>query len=212
MRPISEIAKQLLQERLLSGSFVWRLPAGAAVALTFDDGPDPEHTPLMLDVLARRGVKATFFIVGERAEKSPALLRRILSEGHALASHTQTHRELPTLTRAEMEWELGTCRKLIQDLTGADTTLMRPPRGRVSVPVLWRTKSLGYRLIHWSRTYSDYRQDGTQPLLQRLRAAAPQPRDIVLLHDNNRHTAEAMEAILPQWLAEGRSFAKLQAS
>ena len=209
MRPISEIAKQLLQDRLLSGSFLWRLPSGAAAALTFDDGPDPEYTPLMLDVLARHGVKATFFVVGEQVEKSPELLRRIQSEGHALASHTHTHRELPTLTRAEMEWELGTCRKLIQDITGNDSMLMRPPRGRVSVPVLWRTKALGYRLIHWSRTYSDYRQDGAQPLLLRLRAMAPQPQDIVLLHDNNRYTAEALGVMLPQWLAEGRSFAKL---
>jgi len=209
MRPISEIAKQLLQDRLLPGAFLWRLPAGAAAALTFDDGPHPECTPLMLDVLARHGVKATFFVVGERAEKSPALLRRILAEGHAIASHTQTHRDLPTLSRAELEWELGACRKLIQDLTGKDTALIRPPRGRVSVPVLWRTKSLGYRLIHWSRTYSDYRQDGTGPLLQRLSAVAPQPQDIVLLHDNNRYTAEAIGAILPQWLAEGRSFATL---
>jgi len=210
MRPISEFAKQMLQDRLLPGSFLWRLPTGPAAALTFDDGPDPEHTPLVLDVLGRHGVKATFFVVGERARQSPVLLRRIVSEGHALASHTQTHRELPTLTRADMEWELGTCRRIIQDLTGTDTLLMRPPRGRVSVPVLWRTRSLGYRLVHWSRTYSDYRQDGTEPLLQRLRAAPPQPKDIVLLHDNNRHTAEAVGTILPQWLLEGRSFARLQ--
>jgi peptidoglycan/xylan/chitin deacetylase (PgdA/CDA1 family) len=212
MRPISEIAKQILQDRVLAGTFLWRLPAGADVALTFDDGPDPVHTPLVLDVLAEHGVKATFFVVGERAEKSHTLLRRILEEGHALASHTQTHRELPTLSRAEMEWELGTCRKLIQDVTGVDTILMRPPRGRVSVPVLLRTRSLGYRLVHWSRTYSDYRQDGTQPLLTRMRAAPPRPQDIVLLHDNNRHTAQALQEILPQWSAQGRRFAKLQAA
>lgn len=210
MRPISEMAKQVLQDVMLPGSFLWRLSSGSAAALTFDDGPNPEHTPRMLDVLARNGVKATFFVIGERAQKEPSLLRRIHAEGHALASHTQTHRELPTLTRAEMEWELVTCRSLIRDITGEDTPLMRPPRGRVNVPVLWRTRALGYRLVHWSRTYSDYRQDGTEPLLRRLQAQAPQPQDIVLLHDNNRFTAEALESMLPNWLAEGRSFAKLQ--
>jgi peptidoglycan-N-acetylglucosamine deacetylase len=211
MRPISELAKQVLQEVMLPGSFLWRLSSGPAAALTFDDGPHPEHTPRLLDVLGRHGVKVTFFVIGERAQNAPALLRRIHAEGHAIASHTQTHRELPTLTRAQMEWELATCRSLIRETTGEDTRLMRPPRGRVSVPVLWRTRALGYRLVHWSRTYSDYRQDGAEPLLRRLQAHAPQPQDIVLLHDNNRFTVEALERILPSWLAEGRSFARLQA-
>ena len=75
--------------------------------------------------------------------------------------------------------------------------------------MLLRVRSLGYRLIHWSRTYSDYRRDGREALLRRLRSAPPVARDIVLLHDNNPYTVEALDEILPQWLAAGVRFVTL---
>lgn len=209
MSLITAAAKEVLQGALLRQSFQWRLAAGEAAALTFDDGPDPIHTPLVLDVLARHGQKATFFVVGERAQDCPALIRRIAAAGHRLASHTYSHRELPRLRREELAWELSTTRTLLRELTGEDSNLVRPPRGRINPLVLLRVRSLGYRLIHWSRTYSDYRRDGREALLRRLRSAPPVARDIVLLHDNNPYTVEALDEILPQWLAAGVRFVTL---
>ena len=188
---ITALTKEVLQAGLFRGSFQWRLRSGDAVALTFDDGPHPVHTPRVLDALARHGVKATYFLVGERAQRCPELVARISAEDHGLASHTFTHRELP---------------QLLREMTGRDSNLVRPPRGRISPLVLLRIRSLGYRLVHWSRTYSDYLQDGRDALVQRLLARPPVARDIILLHDNNPYTGEALDEILPRWLDAGLRF------
>jgi peptidoglycan-N-acetylglucosamine deacetylase len=209
MSLITAMTKEFLQAGLLRNSFQWRLSSGDEVALTFDDGPHPVHTPGVLDVLARHGVKATYFLIGERAARCPKLVERISAEGHGLASHTYTHRELPRLRREELEWELVTTRKLLRDMTGRDSNLVRPPRGRISPLVLLRIRSLGYRLVHWSRTYSDYLQDGREALLQRILAEPPVARDIILLHDNNPYTGEALHEILPRWLGAGLRFAAI---
>ena len=207
MSLITAMAKEVLQTGVLRGSFQWRLGSGDQVALTFDDGPHPVHTPRVLEVLARHGVKATYFLVGERAKRCPELVARICAEGHGIASHTYTHRELPRLRRGELEWELAATRTLLREITGRDSNLVRPPRGRISPLVLLRIRSLGYRLVHWSRTYSDYLQDGRGALLQRVLAEPPVARDIILLHDNNPYTGEALDEILPRWLAAGLRFA-----
>ena len=209
MRPISEIAKQFLQESILPGAFQWRLEDGAHSALTFDDGPNPEYTPRILDLLAEHGVKATFFVVGARIEKFPDVLRRVAAEGHAIGSHTQSHRELPALSREELSWELATCRQNIAEVAGVDTRLVRPPRGRISLLALHRVKALGYKLVHWSRTYSDYRCDGREALLARMRPQPPRARDIILHHDTTQHTVEALQDMLPRWLATSVTFTRL---
>lgn len=209
MSLISAMAKEFLQTGLLRNSFQWRLSSGNEVALTFDDGPHPVHTPRVLDVLARHGVKATYFLVGERAARYPELVERIFAAGHGVASHTYTHRELPRLRLEELEWELAATRKLLGGMTGKDSNLVRPPRGRISPLVLLRVRSLGYRLVHWSRTYSDYLQDGREALLQRVLAQPPVARDIILLHDNNPYTGEALDEVLPRWLGAGMRFAAI---
>jgi peptidoglycan/xylan/chitin deacetylase (PgdA/CDA1 family) len=210
MPKLSELGKHVLQNYLLTDAFVWRLPEGTAAALTFDDGPHEEHTPRVLDLLKAHHVKATFFVVGDAVQKAPAILRRIVDEGHAVGSHTFTHRELPTLNRDELRQELASCRELIKQLTGVDATLIRPPRGRVDAVALMRIKRWGYRLIHWSKTYSDYRKDGREPLLRRIRAGGLNERDIALFHDNNAFTVEALAEMLPEWLNCGHSFATLR--
>jgi peptidoglycan-N-acetylglucosamine deacetylase len=210
MRSLSEVGKHILQEYLLREAFLWRLPAGADCALTFDDGPHLEHTPRVLDLLQGCGIKATFFVIGQAAAAAPALLRRIVEEGHSVGSHTYSHRDMPTLTAGELWQELNSCRELIKDLAGVDTRLVRPPRGKVNAAVLLRTKRWGYRLIHWSKTYSDYLRDGREPLLRRIRSGGLEPCDIALFHDNNLYTVEALREMLPEWRERGQSFARLQ--
>lgn len=206
MYALSEIGKEVLQRYLARGAFAWRLPGGTDCALTFDDGPHAAYTPRILDLLALHGVKATFFVVGQAAAREPDLIRRTAEEGHRVASHTYSHRDLPTLAREELRQELDACRQLIRDLTGVDTNLVRPPRGRVAATTVARAMQWGYRLVHWSKTYSDYRQDGAASLLQRIRHIGLQPRDIALFHDNNPYTVEALGEMLPQWRATGRTF------
>jgi peptidoglycan/xylan/chitin deacetylase (PgdA/CDA1 family) len=209
MGSLNRVGKHVLQQWLLPHTFLWHLPRGADCALTFDDGPHPEVTPRLLDLLSRHRVSATFFVIGESAAKVPELTRRIVQEGHAIGSHTYSHRELPELSVTEMWHELSSCRILIRDLTGVDTRLVRPPRGRVSTVALLRMMRWGYRLVHWSKTYSDYLQDGREPLLRRIRTEGLEAGDIALFHDNNTYTCEALTEMLPQWRDQGRRFVRL---
>lgn len=210
MGALSRVGKEVLQRCLMPGTFVWRLPSGTACALTFDDGPHPLHTPQVLEILGRHGVKASFFLVGEYALRAPELVRRIAQEGHCVASHTFSHRELPALSRDELARELTDCREVLRQLTGTDTRLIRPPRGRIDVRSLVRLKRWEYRVVHWSKTYSDYLKDGSSALLARMRERGLEPRDIALFHDTNPYTVEALEQMLPLWRAAGRSFVSLQ--
>jgi peptidoglycan/xylan/chitin deacetylase (PgdA/CDA1 family) len=209
MRKAVELTKNLLQSRLLARRFYWKLPAGDRVALTFDDGPDPQQTPTLLELLSRHGVTATFFVIGDLARRHPGVLRDIVSAGHALGSHTQSHRELPQLDAAELARELLDSRRTLQDIAGVDVTLVRPPRGKLDARSLWRVPALGFRIVHWSVTYSDYLRDGAQALLGRMAARPPLPCDIVLLHDIIPDTTVALESSLPRWVGEGVKFARL---
>jgi peptidoglycan/xylan/chitin deacetylase (PgdA/CDA1 family) len=204
------VAKVLLQRFYSPRRFLWRLPAlQPQVALTFDDGPDPVYTPALLDLLAQNGIKASFFVIGEKAEQHPELLRRMADEGHAIGGHTWTHREIVTLSRLELESELTRCRDLIRKASGVDTVLFRPPRGRVNLSSIHQVCQSGYCLVHWTKTYSDYQRDGVSKLIERFRQNRPVARDIVLLHDHNEYTVAALKALIPEWQSEGIGFATI---
>src|SRR6188474_804557 len=102
------------------------MPANT-IALTFDDGPDPQWTPAILDVLARHGAHATFFVIGSKVNENPELTRRIVAEGHELGVHTFTHSELAAVPEWRRELELTLCQNAIAGAAGVQTTLLRPP-------------------------------------------------------------------------------------
>jgi peptidoglycan/xylan/chitin deacetylase (PgdA/CDA1 family) len=200
-------AKELLQRLILRRRFTWHLSANTRdTALTFDDGPHPEFTPAILDALAESGVKATFFVIGNKVDQHPKLVQRIVSEGHGIGNHTYDHREFVGLPRAELDVELARGRQSIRDACGVDTLLLRPPRGRLDLNSLRTAAALGYHVVHWTWSYSDYRCDGVQALLGRFAARPVRPRDIILLHDHNEHTVAALRHLLPQWRSAGLRF------
>ncbi len=203
------LTKDFLQA-YFRGSFLWRLPATSqAVALTFDDGPHAELTPVLLDLLTKYEIVATFFVIGAHARKNPAVMRRIAAEGHGLGGHTFNHRELVSLSSTDLAAELSECREAIRDITGVDTALCRPPRGKVDLKSLRRVSALGYQLVHWNRTYSDYRMESADMLLASLRASPVKPRDIVLLHDTLPVTGQALAIAMPEWNAAGLRFVRI---
>lgn len=195
---LRDISKTALQHVIPGHAFVCRLPqrAGQAVALTFDDGPDPEYTPLFLDLLEKHCVKGTFFLIGERVERNPDIARAIVSAGHEVAGHTYSHREITSLNRAELLYELYRTRQIIADTTGVDTALFRPPRGKFNSSVLMNTACAGFRMMHWSVTYSDYINDSTQALVKRYQQMSLRKQDIILFHDNNPFTLELLDIII----------------
>jgi peptidoglycan-N-acetylglucosamine deacetylase len=200
---------------LLSGVFFLRLgmfvdvlargPRGArGVALTFDDGPSPEHTPRVLDLLDQAGVKATFFVIGRKAEAHPELVREIVARGHAVGLHSYAHDRLFSLRSAiAVERDLRRGLDVLERITGVRATLFRPPIGHTSPPIARVVEALDLEVIGWSARGLDGLA-GARP--ERVAArVVPKLRDgaIVLLHDaaeRDDHTPASLEA-LPRILA-----------
>jgi peptidoglycan/xylan/chitin deacetylase (PgdA/CDA1 family) len=171
-----------LVERLLRpfcGSIVAVRTPEKLLALTFDDGPDPEWTPRVLDALAALGMRATFFVVGERAERHPELIDRILAEGHETGSHSWDHPSLPELPAAAVAAQIARTRAV---LGPRDARLLRPPYGHQSLTTWRLARAQGYRVVMWNISAGDWRDDDAGTLAGRILAEAA-PGAIVLLHD-----------------------------
>jgi peptidoglycan/xylan/chitin deacetylase (PgdA/CDA1 family) len=163
----------------------------------------------MLDALARARVRATFFVVGREVEKYPEVARRIVAEGHGIGGHSYDHTVMTTLDAAALVADLAHCREVIRDATGLDTGLFRPPKGEVSLRSIATACRAGYTLVHWTKTYSDYQQDGVEPLTRRIDAKPPIAGDVLLFHDHNAYTVQTLAEKLPQWRAGGLEFEPL---
>lgn len=142
---------------------VWRGPAGRRqVSLTFDDGPDPEATPKLLRLLAARGARATFFLIGARAARHPEIVRAIAAEGHEIGNHSWHHRNAWFLGPRATEEEIVGGARVLADIAGKPPTLYRPPWGIVNVAALRAARRAGFTTVLWS----------VQP--EGLRACAPE--------------------------------------
>jgi peptidoglycan/xylan/chitin deacetylase (PgdA/CDA1 family) len=161
---------------------------GRAVALTFDDGPNPQSTPLILDALALRGARATFFILGRHAERWPQIVRRIAEEGHAIGNHGYYHRKLhfksPRYVRTDLT--LGT--DTIERASAVRPTLFRAPHGFRSPWVSSIAWSLGQRTVGWSLGVWDSDRPGVDVIAHRAVSGA-HPGSILLLHDGDGYDA-----------------------
>lgn len=150
-----------------------------AMALTFDDGPDPEWTPRLLELLARYGAKATFFVLGQNAARYPDLIARIAAEGHEIGNHTWSHRPLPDLSRAEIAEELARTAAAIGPKA---VPLMRPPYGDFDRRANAVVRRLGYRPVLWSAASGDWEASGASAMAEQVLANA-RPGAIALFHD-----------------------------
>ena len=165
------------------------------IALTFDDGPHPEHTPRLLDALAAAGAKGTFFVIGEQTLRHPNLVRRIADEGHEIGNHTWTHSEPAQTSAVRFLEEVTQTRQMIQNLTGRDCRMMRPPKGALTVGKtlgLWRRQQT---IALWNSDPKDYAMTDEIELLRWLDGYRPRTGDIVLLHDNHPRAAVAVERL-----------------
>lgn len=202
------------------GSVISRVPSDEPlVALTFDDGPNPDATPLILDSLGERGVKASFFILGRHAERWPAIVRRIADEGHAICNHGYHHRKLhlksPGYVRDDLE--LGT--RAIVDACGVRPRFFRAPHGFRSPWVTAIARSLGQRTVGWTRGVWDTSLPGVDVIAERTVRAA-RPGAILLLHDgdgydpsgNRMQTAQAVPVIADRITSAGLRFVTLDAA
>ena len=136
---------------LLTLGSVWRGPRERrAVSLTFDDGPDPEWTPRVLDVLAREDVRGAFFLIGQRARKAPEVARRIALAGHDLGNHTWSHASLWRCGPDHTEREIGDGHAAIADAAGAPPRFFRPPWGKTNLAMFGVARRLDTPCVFWT--------------------------------------------------------------
>jgi peptidoglycan/xylan/chitin deacetylase (PgdA/CDA1 family) len=183
---------------------VWRGPrAGRRLALTFDDGPDPEWTPRVLDLLGGAGVRATFFLIGERAARAGGVVRRMAAEGHEVGNHSWSHRNLwfcgPRATTEQVRRGHDT----LTELTGTPPRHFRPPWGMVNAAMFPAVRRAGERSVFWSIQPEGRRPAAADRQVSYVLRRA-HPGAIVDLHDAEgtpRAPARLVEALLP--LIEG---------
>lgn len=192
--------------------------APGKVALTFDDGPSPDWTPQILDILKEKNVKATFFIVGVSGEAYPGIVKRILAEGHEIGNHTFTHPNLGETPPRVTQIELTATQRLVEALTGHSTRLFRPPYFGDAEPntsdeigALREASALGYVTVGLKVDPDDWRQPSADEIvarvMERMADTNPETRgQIVLLHDaggDRSQTVAALPKMIDQLRAKG---------
>jgi peptidoglycan/xylan/chitin deacetylase (PgdA/CDA1 family) len=179
-----------------------------SIYLTFDDGPDAEHTPRVLDLLALHGAKATFFLRGDNAERNAELARRLVKSGHALGNHSYSHPSFGQLAWRRQVEEIERTDRLLESFDGRKKHAFRPPYGKLTLQTLalclWRRQ----RVALWTHDSLDFRLD-TQAIVQRLQELRVRGGDIVLFHDDGVPGIAALEQVLPVWRAAGFEFPPL---
>ncbi|AZO94781.1 LysM peptidoglycan-binding domain-containing protein [Halocella sp. SP3-1] len=171
------------------------------IAITFDDGPDGTYTPWILDILKKYNVPATFFLMGKRINNYPEVVKRIIAEGHIVASHSWSHPDLTKLSPAELSLEIDKTEKTLAGITGLKTKLVRPPYGAVSSTLLERMKEFDYKVINWtvdSRDWLD--RDVDQILINTLPNIDKDT--IILFHSagGENHDLSATAEMLPEFI------------
>ncbi len=167
--------------RFFSWGVLNKVRVPGKLALTFDDGPDPNYTPKLLDLLQRYHAKATFFVVGEFAEQYPDLVRRMVREGHEVGTHHYRHLSTWLLTPVDVKRQCYWASEVVQRITGQKPYYYRPPWGHLNLFSYWSAKP--FRLVIWSAILGDWNiRLGSERLLKRLRRRS---RDgaIIVLHD-----------------------------
>jgi peptidoglycan/xylan/chitin deacetylase (PgdA/CDA1 family) len=181
------------------------------VALTFDDGPDPESTPAILDALDALGWKATFFWLGSQAAKSPGLAREVAGRGHEIGAHGYEHRSHLRRTAAWAVRDLHRAEETIAEVTGRPVVWFRPPYGAVSASTLAAARARGLRLVLWTTWGKDWESSATAESVVGWVARTYRPGATVLLHDSDvtstpgswKATLAALPILADSWRSEG---------
>ena len=192
------------------GPTVRRLHDPTAIALTFDDGPNPAMTPRLLDLLDRYRAKASFFLIGRNAHAFPGLVKEMANRGHSIGNHTETHPNLTFLSARRIAHEIDSCDEAVFEASGKKCMWMRPPYGYRSpfLDGIVRRRP-GAKVVMWSAMAWDWKPQSPLRVIKHL--CRVRGGDIVLLHDGDhrmaegdrRHTLEATEYWLPRWRDAG---------
>src|SRR5438034_6752193 len=179
---------------------------GPCIAMTFDDGPSPTLTPKLLDLLAARHIKVTFFVIGENVAEHPEIVARAAREGHEIGNHSWSHPNFAKMSQESVRSQLQRTDDAIKNATGERPTLMRPPYGSITDREKhWIHDEFGYRIILWDVDPYDWKRPGPAVVRNRI-LKETQPGSIVLSHDIHPGTIEAMPSTLDALEAKGFKF------
>jgi peptidoglycan/xylan/chitin deacetylase (PgdA/CDA1 family) len=179
---------------------------GPYIAMTFDDGPHPQNTPRLLDMLKQRNIKATFFLVGECVAANPQIVKRIVAEGHEIGNHSWNHPQLSKMTDASVRDQLQKTQDAIVSACGIVPKLMRPPYGAFTQrQQRWANGEFGYKIILWDVDPEDWKiRDSNHVQAEILKQTVSG--SIILSHDIHKTTVDAMPATLDALAAKGFKF------
>lgn len=179
---------------------------GPYIAMTFDDGPSATLTPKLLDLLAARHIKATFFVIGENVAEHPEIVARAARKGHEIGNHSWSHPNFGKMSDDNVRSQLRRTDDAIRSATGNRPTLMRPPYGSITAREKhWIHDEFGYQIILWDVDPYDWKRPGPAVVRNRI-LKETQPGSIVLSHDIHPGTIEAMSSTLDALEAKGFKF------
>jgi peptidoglycan/xylan/chitin deacetylase (PgdA/CDA1 family) len=183
------------------------------IALTYDDGPNDPHTLRLLEVLARHGVQATFFLIGRYVQQRPEIAREIIQAGHVVGNHTFTHPLLTFKSEAEIRQELSQCSSALHEAVGQHSNLFRPPFGGRRPAVLSVARDLGLEPVMWNVTGYDWNAP-LAAVIERKVSKQIHDGDVILLHDGGHkqmgadrsQTVIATDRLIARYKSEGNEF------
>ncbi|MBQ9151935.1 MAG: polysaccharide deacetylase family protein [Clostridia bacterium] len=178
------------------------------IALSFDDGPHPRLTPLILDILREYDVKATFFMVGENVKYYPNAARAVVEAGHELGNHTFSHRRFSRMSEHEMLDEIASCEEAISSVSETPVHFIRPPEGQMNDVMRRVIGTLDYRIILWDVDTRDWAHTPPDEIARHILDTV-QAGDIILMHDfigYDSPTPEALRLVIPELLSRGYRF------
>ena len=178
------------------------------IALTFDDGPHPKYTPMILEILEEYGVRATFFMVGENVKYYHEVAEAVAEAGHEIGNHTYSHERLDQMSRQHIAEQIGACEDEIASINEYRPKFFRPPEGQLSRTVRQVSRECDYRLVLWDVDTRDWAHTPPSTICQKVLDTV-EPGDIILMHDfigRNSPTPEALRLLIPALLEQGYEF------
>ena len=178
------------------------------IALTFDDGPNPRYTDMILDILSEYNIKATFFVIGKNAELYPEPLSRASQEGHEIGNHTYSHPHMKRLSREETEREILSCQERLYGTFGVMSSLFRPPEGFLGQFCEDITNNIGLKTVLWSIDTRDWEAKPANKIVSGIKESIKSGK-VLLFHDyvsGKNTTIPALREILPYLLSSGYEF------
>lgn len=174
-------------------------PLKPMIAFTFDDGPHPTYTTLIQDILDEYNSAATFFILGVQGEKHPELLRETIERGNEVGNHSYNHKDFTKLTDEELNFQIDTTQKIVEDATGFAPSVLRTPYGFINVELV---NKIHLPIILWSLDTKDW-ENRDPDIIYNTIMKNVKDGDIILMHDTYETTVEAVRRVVPDLIKEG---------